>query len=152
MFSAVKEENLDSRTKKEDSPLEQIPLPLEATSNPGAFSKSLHLLSHWEVDSPRKEPSQPWGPDQEWIKLERDIREEVMFDLLKPIEPVQKLLPQVDEEALQEAVKGECWWKAWVKVRRPSKRQREGLGPGLQELFHPLSCLQNKWNLKSVPR
>ncbi|XP_026955332.1 zinc finger protein 57 homolog [Sagmatias obliquidens] len=115
MFSAVKEENLDSRTKKEDSPLEQIPLPLEATSNPGAFSKSPPLLSHWEVDSPRKEPSQPWGPDQEWIKLERDIREEVVFDLLKPTEPVQKLLPQVDEEALQEAVKGECWWKAWVK-------------------------------------
>ncbi|XP_057556611.1 zinc finger protein 57 homolog [Hippopotamus amphibius kiboko] len=111
MFSVVKEENLDSRTKKEDSPLEQIPVSQEATSNPGAFSKSFHLLSHWEVDSPRKEPSQPWRPGQEWIKLERDSMEEKVFDQLKPIKPVQKLLLQVDEDSL----KGECWWKAWVK-------------------------------------
>ena len=34
MFSVVKEESLDSRTKKEDSPLEQIPLTQEASSNP----------------------------------------------------------------------------------------------------------------------
>lgn len=25
---------------------------------------------------------------------------------------------------------------------------REGPGPGLQELLHPLSCLQTKWNLR----
>ncbi|KAB0402865.1 hypothetical protein E2I00_019812, partial [Balaenoptera physalus] len=144
MFSAVEEENLDSRTKKEDSPLEQIPLPPEATSNPGAFSKSLHPLSHWEVDSPRKEPSQPWGPGQEWIKLERDIREEKVFDLLKPIEPVQKLLPQVDEEALQEAVKGECWWKAIflsnpdliAKFEQEEKQWRADLRPPNGEGLH----------------
>ena len=34
VFSVVKEESLDSRTKKEDSPLEQIPLTQEASSNP----------------------------------------------------------------------------------------------------------------------
>ncbi|XP_058410910.1 zinc finger protein 57 homolog isoform X1 [Diceros bicornis minor] len=41
--------------------------------------------------------------------------EEKAFGQLKPIEPVQKLLPRVDEEALPEAMKRECWQKAWVK-------------------------------------
>lgn len=45
---------------------------------------------------------------------------EKAFGHLKPVEPVQKLLPQVDEEVLQEDMKRECWQKAWVKVRRPS--------------------------------
>lgn len=92
----------------------------EATSNPEAFAKPFHLLSYWEVDSLRRETSQLWGPGQEWIKLERDTMEEKAFGHLKPVEPVQKLLPQVDEEALQEDMKRECWQKAWVKVRRPS--------------------------------
>lgn len=96
------------------------------------------------------EPSQPWGPGQAWIKLKTDSMEDKVSDQSKPVEPVQKLLPQVDEEDLLKAQKGECWWKMWVKVRRPSQREggREGLGPGLQELFHPLSCLQTKWNLR----
>lgn len=88
--------------------------------NPGAFAKPLHLLSYWEIDSPRKVSSQPWGQSQEWIKLERDAMEEKVFDQLKPTEPVQKLLPHMDKEALQEALKREGWWKAWAKVRRPS--------------------------------
>lgn len=46
--------------------------------------------------------------------------EEKVFDQLKPTEPVQKLLPHMDKEALQEALKREGWWKAWAKVRRPS--------------------------------
>ncbi|XP_057349695.1 zinc finger protein 57 homolog isoform X2 [Manis pentadactyla] len=41
------------------------------------------------------------------------MKQEV-FGQLKPVEPVQKL-PQVAEEALLEAMKTECWWKAWVK-------------------------------------
>ncbi|XP_024903840.1 zinc finger protein 57 homolog [Pteropus alecto] len=41
--------------------------------------------------------------------------EEKVFDQLKPIEPVQKLLPHVDKETLREALKREGWWKAWVK-------------------------------------
>ena len=69
------------------------------------------------------EPSHPWGPDQAWIKLKRDSMEEKVSDQPKPVEPVQKLLPQVDEEGLPKAWKGECWWKEWVKVRRPSKRK-----------------------------
>ncbi|XP_025122775.3 zinc finger protein 57 homolog isoform X1 [Bubalus bubalis] len=61
------------------------------------------------------EPSHPWGPDQAWIKLKRDSMEEKVSDQPKPVETVQKLLPQVDEEGLPKAWKGECWWKAWVK-------------------------------------
>ncbi|XP_010846489.1 zinc finger protein 57 homolog isoform X2 [Bos indicus] len=61
------------------------------------------------------EPSHPWGPDQAWIKLKRDSMEEKVSDQPKPVEPVQKLLPQVDEEGLPKAWKGECWWKEWVK-------------------------------------
>lgn len=41
--------------------------------------------------------------------------EEKVFDQLKPTEPVQKLLPHMDKEALQEALKREGWWKAWAK-------------------------------------
>ncbi|XP_074188694.1 zinc finger protein 57 homolog isoform X2 [Rhinolophus sinicus] len=41
--------------------------------------------------------------------------EEKAFGQLKPIEPVRKLLPRVDQEAWQEAASKECWWKAWVK-------------------------------------
>ena len=117
VFSVVKEENLGSRTEKEDSPLEQILLAWEAMSNPEASAESLHLPGHWEVDGPRKEP---WGPGQELVQLERDNLEEKALGQLKPIEPVQKLLPQMDEETLQEAVKRECWWTTWVRVRRPS--------------------------------
>lgn len=61
------------------------------------------------------EPSHPWWPDQAWIKLKRDSMEEKVSDQPKPVEPVQKLLPQVDEEGLPKAWKGECWWKEWVK-------------------------------------
>ncbi|KAM9739384.1 zinc finger protein 57 homolog isoform 1-T2 [Dama dama] len=61
------------------------------------------------------EPSQPWGPDQARIKLKTDSMEEKVSDQPKPVEPVQKLLPQVDEEDLLKAQKGECWWKMWVK-------------------------------------
>uniref|UniRef100_A0A8D1SHI2 Zinc finger protein 57 homolog n=1 Tax=Sus scrofa TaxID=9823 RepID=A0A8D1SHI2_PIG len=112
VFSVVKEENLGSRTEKEDSPLEQILLAWEAMSNPGASAESFHLPGHWEVDGPRKEP---WGPGQELVQLERDNLEEKALGQLKPIEPVQKLLPQMDEETLQEAVKRECWWTTWVR-------------------------------------
>ena len=69
------------------------------------------------------EPSQPWGPGQAWIKLKRDSMEEKVSDQPKPVEPEQKLLPQVDEEGLPKAQKGEGWWKAWVKVRRPNERK-----------------------------
>lgn len=41
--------------------------------------------------------------------------EEKVSDQPKPVEPEQKLLPQVDEEGLLKAQKGEGWWKAWVK-------------------------------------
>lgn len=40
------------------------------------------------------------------------------------IKPGQKLLPGVDEEAPQEAMKRERCWIAWVQVSRP------GWGPG----------------------
>lgn len=33
------------------------------------------------------------------------------------------------QEAPQAAVKTECWWKAWARVRRPPWRR--GPGPGL---------------------
>lgn len=69
------------------------------------------------------EPSQPCGPGQAWIKLKTDSMEEKVSDQPKPVEPVQKLLPQVDEEDLLKAQKGECWWKMWVKVRRRSQRE-----------------------------
>ncbi|KAM5287283.1 LOW QUALITY PROTEIN: zinc finger protein 57 homolog [Hipposideros larvatus] len=42
--------------------------------------------------------------------------EEKVFGQLKPIEPVKKLLPCMDQEAQQEAVRKECWWKAWMKM------------------------------------
>ncbi|XP_072801558.1 zinc finger protein 57 homolog isoform X1 [Vicugna pacos] len=84
-------------------------------SNSGTFAESLCLLSCGEVDGSRKESSQPWGPGQEWIELDKDSMKEKVFDQPKTIEPVQKLLPGVDEEALQEAVKTECWWMMWVK-------------------------------------
>ncbi|MXQ97412.1 hypothetical protein E5288_WYG005241 [Bos mutus] len=45
--------------------------------------------------------------------------EEKVSDQPKPVEPVQKLLPQVDEEGLPKAWKGECWWKEWVKCSKP---------------------------------
>ncbi|XP_065768058.1 zinc finger protein 57 homolog isoform X3 [Muntiacus reevesi] len=61
------------------------------------------------------EPSQPWGPGQAWIKLKTGSMEEKVSDQPKPVEPVQKLLPQMDEEDLLKAQKGECWWKMWVK-------------------------------------
>ncbi|XP_064138751.1 LOW QUALITY PROTEIN: zinc finger protein 57 homolog [Loxodonta africana] len=111
VFSTVKEENLDIGTEKGDSPLEQIHWPQEVTSSPGAFARSPHLLSYWEVEGPRK------GSSQEWTKLERDTMEEEMLGQLKPMEPVQKQLPQVGKVAAapQEAMKRECWWMAWVK-------------------------------------
>lgn len=49
-------------------------------------------------------------------KARKRHHEQKVFGQLKPMEPVQKL-PQVAEEALLEAMKTECWWKAWVKVR-----------------------------------
>ncbi|KAL0622840.1 Zinc finger protein 57-like protein [Plecturocebus cupreus] len=116
-FSIVEEENLDSGTKKEVSLLEQMHLSQEATSNPGAFVGPLHLPSYREVDSPRKESSQPWVLGQEWIKLKRDTTEEKVFEQLKPIAPVQKTVPWVGEVAatLQEATKRDCSWEAGVK-------------------------------------
>ncbi|XP_012332867.2 zinc finger protein 57 homolog [Aotus nancymaae] len=119
LFSIVEEKNLDSRTKKEDSLLEQMHLSQEATSNPGAFVGPLHLPSSQEVDNPRKESSQPWVPGQQWIKLERDTTEEKVFEQLKPIRPVQKMVPWVAEVATtwQEAMKRDCWWEAWVKKK-----------------------------------
>lgn len=40
---------------------------------------------------------------------------EKVFDQLNLIESVQKLLPLVEEEDLQEVMKRECWWKSRVK-------------------------------------
>lgn len=48
-------------------------------------------------------------------KARKRHHEQKVFGQLKPMEPVQKL-PQVAEEALLEAMKTECWWKAWVKI------------------------------------
>lgn len=45
--------------------------------------------------------------------------EENVFGQLKQMEPVQqRLLPGTDtvREALQAAVKRECWWTAWAKT------------------------------------
>ncbi|XP_003789303.3 zinc finger protein 57 homolog [Otolemur garnettii] len=108
MFLVVEEENLDSRTKKEDSPLEQIHLSQKATSNPGAFVGSLSLLSYWEIDSPKKETSQPGESGQDWVKEKRDT---------VPVEPVQKMFSWMGEvlAALQESIKIDCWREEWVK-------------------------------------
>ncbi|XP_021562942.1 zinc finger protein 57 homolog [Carlito syrichta] len=42
---------------------------------------------------------------------------EEVFNHLKPVEPVQKMLPWVDEmgASLQKAMKRACWWESWVK-------------------------------------
>ncbi|KAG8510734.1 Zinc finger protein 57 [Galemys pyrenaicus] len=43
---------------------------------------------------------------------------EEVFDILKFNEFVQKLHSGTEESDVQKSVKRECWWKAWVKVRR----------------------------------
>jgi hypothetical protein len=57
MLPVLKEENLDSRTNKEDSPLGQTHLSQEAIANTMAISGPLHLSGFLEVESPKKESS-----------------------------------------------------------------------------------------------
>lgn len=50
-----------------------------------------------------------------------------------------------DQEALQAAVKTECWWKAWAQVRRPYWRQRgQGLDSGSSFTCCPISRLESQ--------
>lgn len=79
LFVVVKEENLDSGTNKEDSPLEQTCLSQEAISNPQVFAGPLHLPSFGEVKSFKKEFSHLWELGQKWITLERDTTEEKVW-------------------------------------------------------------------------
>lgn len=60
------------------------------------------------------------------------------------IKPGQKLLPGVDEEAPQEAMKREPCWAAWVQVSRPGWGQVGGgwSRPRTPEFLRSCLCLQ----------
>ncbi|XP_029800737.1 zinc finger protein 57 homolog [Suricata suricatta] len=79
--------------------------------NPEAFAEPLHLLRSRsrETESPGKECRQPWGLGPEGRELQTDTVEE------KPVQRMQRLLPWVEEDTLQEAARRECRWRAWVQ-------------------------------------
>ncbi|KAM6182359.1 zinc finger protein 57 homolog [Erethizon dorsatum] len=77
VFFIAKEGNLASGADREDGPLERTDFSQEAVSSRVAFAGRLCLPSYRDAEGPQ-EPSQPWRPGQEWIKLKRGTVEDKM--------------------------------------------------------------------------
>ncbi|XP_013365224.1 PREDICTED: zinc finger protein 57 homolog, partial [Chinchilla lanigera] len=77
VFPAAKEGDLASAADGEDGPLEQTEFSQKAASSPVAFAGHLRLPSYRDAEGPQ-EPSQPWRPGQEWIKLKGGTVEDKM--------------------------------------------------------------------------
>ncbi|KFO25065.1 Zinc finger protein 57 like protein [Fukomys damarensis] len=91
VFYVAAEENLASGANGEVGSLEQSSFSQEAICGLVVASAGcLHLPSYRDVES--RQESQPWGPGQEWIKLERGTMEEKEKELQTSSVPRTALL------------------------------------------------------------
>ncbi|XP_008260864.1 zinc finger protein 57 homolog isoform X1 [Oryctolagus cuniculus] len=109
VLSVGQEENQNSGTTKEGSPLEQTHFLQEDTSRPGPLRGPAPLPGYGQAENLQKESSVPWGPGQDWGKLGRGTEDEA-FDQLKQMPHMDKV-----SDVLQEVLRRDCWWKAWVQ-------------------------------------